>query len=26
LDVGRWMLSVARFLLLNWKGGEPDVT
>jgi hypothetical protein len=25
LDVGRWMLSVGRFLLLNSKGGEPHV-
>jgi hypothetical protein len=25
LDVGRWTLSVGRFLLLNSKGGEPHV-
>jgi hypothetical protein len=25
LDVGRWTLSVGRFLFLNWKGGDPHV-
>jgi hypothetical protein len=26
LGIGRWTLSIGRFLLRNWKGGEWNVT